>query len=64
MRITKKFGTPESITFVNAILDAAFRLESGNVIDKEKLTDSSEGLMDEEAATEEWTKENLEKEDF
>lgn len=61
MRIAKKFGTPESITFVNAVLDAAYRMESGKEIDAEKLTDSALGLTDEETATKEWTQEKLEK---
>ena len=52
VRLAKKFGTPESAAFVNAILDAIYKASQGEQIDAEILVKQAETLkMSEQVAT-------------
>lgn len=44
LRLTKKFGTPAATAFVNALLDALFKLQQGSAIDEAKIQHSIEEL--------------------
>jgi N utilization substance protein B len=48
LRLTKKFGTPAATSFVNALLDALYKLEQGKVVDKEEIQHSLEELQQSE----------------
>lgn len=48
VRLAKKFGTPESATFVNAIMDALYKCSLGENIDAEQLANSSEAMQNSE----------------
>jgi len=37
IRLARKFGTPESASFINAILDALYKISLGETIDAEKM---------------------------
>ena len=53
MRLSKKFGTPESTTFVNALLDAIYKTSLGEELDIKKLSETAEQLeKSEEIASE------------
>lgn len=52
VRLAKKFGTPESTTFVNAVLDAIYKKSLGQTVDAKALLEKAEILKkSEEAAT-------------
>lgn len=44
IRLTRKFGTPESAGFVNAILDALYKISQGKYVDVDQLGKSVEEL--------------------
>lgn len=44
LRLTKKFGTPAATAFVNAILDALYKLSLGESFSKEEIKNSVETL--------------------
>jgi N utilization substance protein B len=44
IRLTRKFGTPESAAFVNAILDSLYKISQGKYVDVEQLGKSVEEL--------------------
>ena len=44
MRLAKKFGTPESATFVNALLDAIYKSSLGEQLDVTRLSESAKQL--------------------
>ena len=48
IRLSRKFGTPESTSFVNALLDAIYKASLGDEINESDLLASSEALMDSE----------------
>jgi N utilization substance protein B len=47
LRLTKKFGTPAATAFVNALLDALYKLDTGDAIDKSLIKESLEELQHE-----------------
>lgn len=53
VRLAKKFGTPESASFVNAVLDAIYKSSLGEKVDIEVLQEKSEALKVSEQAAEE-----------
>ncbi len=51
IRLTRKFGTPESAGFVNAILDSLYKVSQGKYVDVDEVNKSVEKLaMSEEIA--------------
>lgn len=44
LRLSKKFGTPESAAFVNALMDAIYQSSIGEEVNKEVLADSAKHL--------------------
>jgi N utilization substance protein B len=40
MRLARKFGSPESATFINAVLDTLYKASLGEEVDPQKITDS------------------------
>lgn len=48
IRLTRKFGTPESAGFVNAILDALYKVSQGKYVDVEQLGKTVEELASSE----------------
>lgn len=48
IRLARKFGTPESATFVNAILDHLYRSQNGNPLDAQTVKQTSQALLDSE----------------
>jgi len=44
IRLTRKFGTPESAGFVNAILDSLYKISQGKYVDIEQVGKSVEDL--------------------
>lgn len=51
VRLAKKFGTPESASFVNAILDAIYKISQGQPVDVKNIEQKTHQLkMSEEAA--------------
>lgn len=50
VRLAKKFGTPESASFVNAILDAIYKASQGQPVDEETLAERTEALKQSEQA--------------
>lgn len=48
IRLAKKFGTPASCQFVNAILDNLYKESMGQTIDEGEIRSSSKALQDEE----------------
>ncbi len=53
MRLARKFSSPESANFVNAILDALFQESVGETANEEVLKQSSEALKETEKLAEE-----------
>lgn len=53
MRLARKFSTPESSTFVNAILDALYKKHLGEQIDSTIIAQSTEELLNSEKLSEE-----------
>jgi N utilization substance protein B len=51
MRLARKFSTPESATFVNAILDSIYKSSEGIKIDAHVIEDASQALLKSEDAT-------------
>lgn len=45
MRLARKFGSPESANFVNAILDALYKASKGEDVDVEQITKTSDELV-------------------
>jgi N utilization substance protein B len=53
VRLAKKFGTPESASFVNAVLDAIYKLSKGENVDTSAIQERIEHLkQSEQTATE------------
>lgn len=53
IRLSRKFSTPESAAFVNALLDQLYRLRVGDQTDPQKITEHFQALMEsEQIATE------------
>lgn len=48
IRLTRKFGTPESAGFVNAILDSLYKISQGKYVDIDQIAKSVEALPKEE----------------
>jgi N utilization substance protein B len=46
MRLARKFGSPESAAFVNAILDNVYKVSQGIKIDEDSLSESAEALAE------------------
>ena len=44
IRLSRKFGTPESASFVNAILDNIYKASLGEQIDTKEITESVEAM--------------------
>lgn len=44
IRLTRKFGTPESAGFVNAILDSLYKISQGKYVDIEQVGKSAQEL--------------------
>lgn len=53
MRLSRKFGTLESASFVNAILDSIYKATLGEPVDAEQLKESVQLLVESEIRTEE-----------
>ncbi len=53
LRLAKKFGTPESAAFVNAILDNIYKDTQGIKIDQNQISTTSEALIQSESRAEE-----------
>jgi N utilization substance protein B len=51
IRLARKFGTPESSSFVNAILDALYKASIGEEVDLAKLHESVQNLTESEELT-------------
>lgn len=45
IRLTKKFGSPAATAFVNALLDALYKLKEGEPVDQERIKESFEELQ-------------------
>ena len=45
LRLARKFSTKESASFVNAILDAIYRLSQGETIDRTQIEQSTQDLI-------------------
>lgn len=60
VRLAKKFGTPESAGFVNAILDSIYKASKGEKIDKEALRKNEEELKKSEQAASDLQNESAE----
>lgn len=45
IRLTKKFGSPAATAFVNALLDALYKLKQGEPMDEEKIKKTFEELQ-------------------
>lgn len=45
LRLTKKFGTPAATAFVNALLDALYKMSQGEKINKQAITSSAQNLQ-------------------
>ena len=45
IRLTRKFGTPESAAFVNAVLDHIYKLSQGEKSDPSMLSTSIQGMV-------------------
>lgn len=45
MRLSKKFGTPESVLFVNAILDAIYKESRGEAVDQNHVRQATEAFV-------------------
>lgn len=56
VRLARKFGTPQSAAFVNAVLDAIYKSHQGEIIDQSQITESFEALVESEEMTKEATK--------
>lgn len=53
MRLARKFGSPESANFVNAILDALYKVSKGEEVNVKQITETADQLMHiEEKSTE------------
>src|SRR5690606_29501809 len=37
IRLTRKFATPEAATFINAVLDAIFKMQRGEAVDSSAI---------------------------
>jgi N utilization substance protein B len=48
IRLARKFGTPESASFVNAILDALYKIDLGEAVDQKQVNTSIEALIESE----------------
>lgn len=67
IRLSRKFNTPESASFVNALLDQLYQKSLGKEVDLEKLTHQSETFFHSEQIASEIAKEqphNKEEEDL
>lgn len=56
MRIARKFSTPESAAFVNAVLDAIYKKSQGDPIDDASVRESISVLLESQARAEEASK--------
>lgn len=46
MRLARKFGSPESANFVNAILDALYKASKGEEVDADRISKTSDQLVE------------------
>ncbi|MCB1149432.1 MAG: transcription antitermination factor NusB [Chlamydiia bacterium] len=60
LRLSKKFSTSSSVSFVNALLDALWKNEAGEPIEKEALKQSIEEMTEVEQLTEQYIREQQE----
>lgn len=51
MRLTRKFATPEASSFVNAVMDKAYRMTLGQSLDDKALDESVNALEESEKIT-------------
>lgn len=51
VRLTRKFGTPESANFVNAILDSVYKASQGEKVDNADVEKAADNLIDSENRT-------------
>ena len=56
VRLARKFGTPESASFVNAIMDAIYKTTLGEVTDEEMIKKQAEQLDLRDENISEWLK--------
>lgn len=45
LRLARKFGTPESATYVNALLDSIYKVSIGESVDNSQILQTSENLI-------------------
>jgi transcription antitermination protein NusB len=57
IRLARKFGSPESASFVNAVLDGVYKSSLGEPVDNTKISQSTDALMKIEEVSEEASKE-------
>jgi N utilization substance protein B len=48
IRLSRKFNTPESASFVNALLDQLYQMHQGKEIDPQKIAQQSRALLESE----------------
>lgn len=53
MRLGKKFGTPASVAFINAIMDHLFKLDQGESSDLQEVTKTLDELVEDDKRAEE-----------
>ncbi len=51
LRMTRKFASPQSSCFINALLDSIYQVKLGNTLNQEELNRSIEDLMQSEKIT-------------
>lgn len=61
IRLTRKFGTPESAGFVNAILDTLYKASRGEEVDVQQIVESAEKMTQSESTAENAAKTNTKK---
>lgn len=61
IRLSRKFNTPESATFVNALLDHLYQVSLGKAIDPQQLTEQAQMLLQSEQRASEVAQEESEK---
>lgn len=60
IRLARKFGTPESAGFINAILDSLYKASLGQDVDVQQVMDSAEKLIQSEELAKKIVEENKE----
>ena len=59
IRLSRKFNTPESASFVNAVLDHLYQASQGGPIDPQKLAQQSQALLQSEQIASDAAQEQL-----